>query len=391
MARFAGGLFVHSDSNREGRGVRMQMRRGLVVVAALVGAFVAATGANADTTSHQKVTSVAIATPAKTSDYGWNAQGVAGAAAAAKAAGAKLTQVTNVGYDNTESVLRQLAQKKPGLLIAHASGYDPIAIRIAQQTGVPTITYDNAKNLVKGKVGVITTSAQQGGYLAGILAAKATKSGTVGIVISASDTNWYEMSGGFAAGVRSVSPSTKIVFATIGPAAYDDAAGGKRVATSVIAAGADVIFGMGDGASLGYIQAVETAKKKTWYIGDIGNIAPIDKKKIQLSSVLWNFTGAYKTAINQVNAGTFGTKAYDLTLANGGISLLKTPYATASTWALVAKARKGIIAGTVKVPLTTTKGAVDKLVKSYIVRLVKHVHVPAWAAAEPPPSLLLHV
>ncbi|MDX6568592.1 MAG: basic rane protein [Gaiellales bacterium] len=367
MARFAGGLFVHSDSSREGRGVRMKMRRGLVVVAALVGAFVAATGANADSTSHtkgSKVTTVAIATPAKPSDYGWNAQGVAGAAAAAKSVGAKLTTVTNVGYDNTESVLRQLAGKKPGLLISHASGYDTIAVRIAQQTGVPTITYDVTKNLVKGKVGVITTSANQGGYLAGILAAKMTKSGTVGIVISASDSNWYLMSGGFAAGVRSVSKSTKIVFATIGPAAYDDAAGGKRVATSVIDQGADVVFGMGDGASLGYIQAVETAKKKTWYIGDIGNIAPIDKKKIQLSSVLWSFTGAYKQAIKDIDAGTFGVKAYDLNLKNGGVSLLKTSYIPAATWALVARAQKGIVAGTVKVPSTTTKGAVDKLVKS---------------------------
>ncbi|MEO9173934.1 MAG: BMP family ABC transporter substrate-binding protein, partial [Gaiellales bacterium] len=61
--------------------------------------------------------------------------------------------------------------------------------------------------------------------------------------------------------------------------------------------------------------------------------------------------------------GTFGVKAYDLDLKNGGISLLKTKYAPASTWALVAKAQKGIIAGTVKVPSTTTKGAVDKLVK----------------------------
>ena len=87
-----------------------------------------------------------------------------------------------------------------------------------------------------------------------------------------------------------------------------------------------MIFGMGDGASLGYIQAVETAKNKTWYIGDIGNIAPIDKKKIQLSSVLWNFTGAYKQAIKDINAGTFGVKAYDLDLKNGGIALLKTSY-----------------------------------------------------------------
>jgi basic membrane protein A len=362
MASVAGGLFVNSDSSREGRGVRMQMRRGLVVFGALMAALVAATGANAGTSSHQKVTTVAIATPAKANDYGWNQQGIAGAKAAAAAEGAKVTVVQNIGYDNTESVLRQLASKKPGLLIAHASGYDPIATRIGQQYSIPTITYDQPKNLIKGKVSSITTSSQQGGYLAGILAAKTTKTGTVGIVISASDTNWYEMSGGFAAGVRSVSKTVKIVFATIGPAAYDDAAGGKRVATSVIAAGADVIFGMGDGASLGYIQAIETAKAKSkvWYIGDIGNIAPIDKKHIQLSSVLWNFTGVFEQAIKDVNGGTFGVKGYNLTLANGGISLLKTSYAPASTWALVTKAQKGIIAGTLKVPLTDTQSAVKK-------------------------------
>ena len=364
MARFAGGLFVHSNSHREGRGVRMQMRRGLVVVAALVGAFVAATGANADTTSHSKVTKIAIATPAKVTDFGWNQQGVAGAQPGREVGGR-----VDHGRSPTSATTTPRAcsgrspSKQPGLLIAHASGYDTIAVRIAQQTGVPTITYDVTKNLVKGKVGVITTSANQGGYLAGILAAKSTKTGTVGIVISASDTNWYLMSGGFAAGVRSVSKKVKIIFATIGPAAYDDAAGGKRVATSVINQGADVIFGMGDGASLGYIQAVETAKKKTWYIGDIGNIAPIDKKKIQLSSVLWNFTGAYKQAIKDIDGGTFGEKAYDLDLQNGGISLLKTPYAPLSTWAVIAKAQKGIIAGTVKVPTTTTKSAVDSLVK----------------------------
>jgi basic membrane protein A len=100
------------------------------------------------------------------------------------------------------------------------------------------------------------------------------------------------------------------------------------------------------------------------YIGDIGNIAPIDKKKIQLSSVLWSFTGAYKQAIKDIDAGTFGVKAYDLNLKNGGVSLLKTSYIPAATWALVARAQKGIVAGTVKVPSTTTKGAVDKLVKS---------------------------
>ena len=80
--------------------------------------------------------------------------------------------------------------------------------------------------------------------------------------------------------------------------------------------------------------------------------------------MLWNFAGAYKQAISDINAGTFGTSAYDLTLKNGGISLLKTKYIPASTWALIAKAQQGILSGSIKVPLTETKGAVDKLVKS---------------------------
>src|SRR4029077_20134122 len=118
-----------------------------------------------------------------------------------------------------------------------------------------------------------TTSSQQGAYLAGILAARTTKTHKVGIVISAADDNWYKMSGGFAAGFCSLDKTSKIFFATVSPTGYDDAAGGKRVASSVIAQGADVIFTMGDNASFGYLQAIGSAKvgHKGWMIGDLGD------------------------------------------------------------------------------------------------------------------------
>ena len=246
-----------------------------------------------------KFTSVAIATPAKTDDYGWNAQGVNGLTQAAGTYGLHVKVVQNIGYNNTDAVLRQIANSspKPGLVIAHASGYDTSAQQISKETGVPMITYDIPTMLAKGTLSNITTSSQQGAYLAGILAAHMTKTGKVGVIISASDTNWYEMTGGFAAGVHSVNPKMPIVFGQIGPASYDDSAGGKRVAASVIASGADVIFAMGDDASFGYLQAISTAKAghKVWYIGDIGDMTPIDTSKVLLSSVLWNFTGAFKS------------------------------------------------------------------------------------------------
>jgi len=337
-----------------------------IVIAVVAVALVAAGTALAAGALHSaKVTKVAFASPAKQSDYGWNQQGYRGAAAAAASAGAKFQAVTNIGYDKTDVVLRQLAQGGAKFIVAHASGYDTVATRIARQYKVPVMTYDVATNLTKGLVSYITTSSQQGAYLAGILAARTSKTHKVGIIISASDSNWYKMSGGFAAGFRSVDKSSKIFFATVSPTGYDDAAGGKRVAQQVIAQGADVIFAMGDNASFGYLQAIETAKvgHKVWFIGDIGDMTPIDKNHVFLSSVTWNFTNTFGQAIKDINAGTYGTHGYDLNLKNNGIALLKTKYIPAKVWAEITSARAKILAGSVKIPAASKAGEVNNLIK----------------------------
>jgi simple sugar transport system substrate-binding protein len=219
---------------------------------------------------------------------------------------------------------------------------------------------------VDGVVADVETSSQQGAYLAGILAARTTKTGTLGIVISAADTNWFKQAGGFVAGARSVNPDVKFRFAQIGQAGYADSAGGKRVTAQVIAAGADVVFGMGDGASFGMLQAVETAKppagaSKVYFIDVIGDKTNVDKKGVLLSSVLWDFTDIYTKAIADIGAGTFGAAGYDLTVANG-ISLLKTDKAPAEVWTEIDTAQQGVADGSIEVPLTPTQAALDKLI-----------------------------
>jgi basic membrane protein A and related proteins len=329
-----------------------------VAAALVLGIAVAAAGA-AD------VGQVGIAAPEKANDYGWNQQGVSGAKAAASATGAKIDVADGIGYENVEPVLRRLAQSGSKLIIAQASGYNTIAPKVAQQFNVPTLVYDSPKATKKGVVADIETSSQQGAYLAGVLAGQQTKTGTLGIVISAADTNWYKQSGGFVAGARSVNPKVKFRLAQIGQAGYADAAGGKRVTASVIAAGADIVFGMGDGSSFGMLQAVQTAKppagaSKVYFIDVIGNKTKIDKKGNLLSSVIWDFTPVFKQAIADVRAGTFGNAGYDLTVKNG-ISLLRTGKAPASAWAKVNAARAGIVSGKIKVPLTPTRPALNKI------------------------------
>jgi len=123
-----------------------------------------------------------------------------------------------------------------------------------------------------------------------------------------------------------------------------------------------VVIVMGDGATLGYIQAVETSKKKVWFIDVIGNPTPIDKKGAVLSSVLWDFSKVFKAAVSDINKGTYGTHIYTLGL-NNGVSLLQTKYINGPTWKLIQQTRKGIINGSIKVPLTPDKKSVTALMK----------------------------
>jgi simple sugar transport system substrate-binding protein len=92
-------------------------------------------------------------------------------------------------------------------------------------------------------------------------------------------------------------------------------------------------------------------------------MTPIDKNHVFLSSVLWDFTATYKQAIKDIEAGTYGTKGYDLNLKNGGIALLKTKYIPASVWAQINAARTKILSGAIKVPAASKAGQVNQLIK----------------------------
>jgi basic membrane protein A and related proteins len=345
------------------RGVRAVGGTGLLLAAVTALVVVAGGGA----ASAQKVAQVGFAAPEKPTDYGWNQQGLIGARKAAKATGARVLDATGSGYDNVEPNLRRLAQQGADLIIAHASGYNSAAPPIAQQFDVPVVVWDAKPGAVKkGLVSNVITQAQQGAYLAGVLAGLMTKTNTLGIVVSATDENWFKQAGGYVQGARSVNKNVRFRYGRIGPASYADAAGGRRITQTVIAAGADVVFGMGDGSSFGMMQAVATAKppsgaSKVWFIDVIGDKRKIDRKGVLLSSELWDFAPIYTRAIKAVNAGNFGT-TYVLDAKNG-LSLLRTNKAPASVWAKVAAAQKRVARGSIKVVSTATEKQVKKYCK----------------------------
>jgi len=334
-----------------------------VTAAVLLVSGCAGQGQTSEESTAQKVESIAIVTPEKETDHGWNQQGIWGAEEVADELNIRFDENSNVGYDNSETILRQVADSGVGLLIAHASGFATAGKRVGESTGVPTLVVDVPSN-VPGKVATILTEAQEGAYLAGVAAAYSTEQNIIGIVASAENANWFAMSSGFAQGVYSVNPDITIEIAYIGPAEYADAAGGARVASQLIATGADIIFGMGDGATVGYLQAIENANQPypVRYIATIGDVTPIDPKGVTLTSVLWNFAGAYSDAVADIENGTFGTKDYVLTVKNNGLTLQDNNRLSEEALAAVAKAREGIISGEITVTKADSREAVQQAI-----------------------------
>ena len=314
-----------------------------------------------------EIRSIAILVPEQGTDYGWNQQGVDAARAVAEKYGLEFMPAEGLGYGDVRPTLRELAEDGASLMIAHASGYNTAAPEIAEETEVPVAIVDRPDGIRPGLVADYTLHGHEGAYLAGRLAARMTRTGTVGIVVSGEPPSWNSHSAGFALGARATSPEIRILYAVIGPAAYGDAVGGRRVTESVIAAGADVVFGQGDGSSFGMIQAVETTPAidggKAWFIDVIGDKSSLDRGHL-LSSVMWNMEPVYSAMVEDLMAGTFGTENYRIQLADDSVKLLRSEHVPAGIWDALMSLREEIIAGAVTVDLVTDAQALRALMTS---------------------------
>lgn len=324
---------------------------GLGLLTFLLLAMPMVTSAAAETT----IDRIAIVTPASRTNQAWDQQGVDNLTAVGDTLRIKVEVAENAGYEDITPILQDLADNGSQLIFCHASGYQTVCPEFADSSGVPVVVIENPGAMKAGLVSDIETQAQESAYLAGVMAGSETRTETVAIVTSGEPPTWNYMTVGFAEGLKSVRPDAKLIYSVIGEAAYDDAPGAKRVTAAVLAAGADVVFGMGDGASFGMIQAIrehnagKNAGQQAKFIDVIGDKSKSEAKDFLLTSVLFDYTGAYTKLIGDLKAGKFGS-VYTMNLSNNGVRLLDPaiPVSDEGTQR-VAKAKAEIMSGKIKV------------------------------------------
>nr|WP_206313692.1 BMP family ABC transporter substrate-binding protein [Streptomyces coryli] len=247
-------------------------------------------------------------------------------------------------------------------------GYNPvIAVGFANAPAVkeaapkfPKTTFgivDDAS--VKAKnVANLVFADEQASYLAGVAAAKATKSNTVGFVGGVETPLIKKFDAGYSQGVKDTNPKVKVVkkYLTQPP----DMSGfakpdlGKDAAKGQLDQNADVIFHAAGGAGNGVIQ--ETAEADKWAIGvdsDQYEQKALSKWKDQiLTSATKNVSGAVFDVIKSVQDGKpqSGVVRYDLKDDGVGLSDSNPEYAKVKDLEkAVDEARKKIDDGSVKV------------------------------------------
>ncbi len=339
--------------------LRRQSRSAAILLAVSIATMVIVAIGGADhaaATQETGIERVAIVTPASRTNQGWDQQGVDHLLEAGESLGIEVEVVENAGYDDITPILNDLADDGVELIVCHASGYQTVCPEFAQSSGVPVVVVENPGAVESNLVSDIETQAQEAAYLAGVVAGLETSTETVAVVVSGEPPTWNYMTAGFAEGLHSVNPEATLLYQVIGDAAYDDAPNAKRVTESVIAADADIVFGMGDGASFGMIQAINEHNQDldvdapvVRFIDVIGDKSGTEAGEHLLTSVLFDYRPAYTQLIQQLGEGTFG-EVYTMGLENEGVRLLDmAETADAETVGEVEIAQAAIIDGSIEV------------------------------------------
>lgn len=285
-------------------------------------------------------------------DKGFNESAFNGATKWAEETGGKFSDMELTGGDaQREQSLRQFASRGFSPILVPGFNWVTALTTIAKEfPDTQFVIIDSFIDLPNVKS--IEFKEQEGSYLVGVMAAMASKSGTIGVVPAFNFELLEAFACGYKQGALSVNPDIKVLQNYVGTGfeAFNDPAKATEVAKTQIDQGADVVFAVAGGAGNGVLQAAADAgvmgigvDQNQNYMHP-GNMLTSMMKKVDVAAY-----GAFKDA----SEGKFVADHTVLGVAEGGVgpafdefnAALVTPEMKAAVEAATAK----IISGEIKV------------------------------------------
>ncbi|MBU6347560.1 MAG: BMP family ABC transporter substrate-binding protein [Actinomycetales bacterium] len=292
-------------------------------------------------------------------DGSFNDSACAGLAKAQADLGVGVKELT-AGADETDATriarLRQLASNGYNPVIAVGFAYSAALDTVAKE--FPNVSFAIVDSVVEGKnIGSLVFAAEQGSYLVGVIAAKASKNGHIGFVGGQEVPLIKAFEAGYIQGAKSVNPDVMVESKYLGTAqdftAWNVPEKAKTVTEGMISKGVDVTYAAAGGSGLGMIQAMHAAGADHWAIGvdsDQYNVPAYSEYK---DSILTSMTKRVDVSVYDVIKGVIDGKPLvglqNFDLARNGVGYATSNSAVDAYKADADNAAAGILDGSIKV------------------------------------------
>ena len=302
------------------------------------------------TKSGAKTVKVAVLFPGRINDKAFNQTGYEGLQQAKAKLPIKAAYSENVGQADFVSTMRNYAQQGFALVYGFGFQFSDAAAQVAPQFP-KTKFIVNAGAVSKAPNLASTTNDEwQSFYLAGIAAAKVSKTHSIAYIGGVPIPVLVQDGNGFAAGAKSVDSSIKVKVTYTG--SFDDIAKGQQTALSLIDQGADVVLGNANIEGIGVIHAAQS--KKVFAMGAQSNQTAVAPATVIGSGVVRQGVSLQK-GIELVVNNTFQPKVYSYGLKDNSTDFewnpaFQTKYPDAVK--AIASAKKDLLSGKVPVPST---------------------------------------
>ncbi len=294
---------------------------------------------------------VALVMPSTTTDLAWSQSLYDSLVELQEAYGEDVIEIafTENMFNVTDAAaaIRDYAEDGYNLVIAHGAQYGTSLFEIAPDFPDTSFAWGTTTNTgeEEGVTNVFAYEprAEEGGYVTGVLGANLTESGIIGLVgpVDAGDAKLHV--DGFVAGVRDANPDVQVNVSFTG--SFGDTALAAEAANTHIQAGADVLTG----SSQQVAGAIGVAKEEgVPWMGIQADQSPL-APEIVVATVLYDWKPTLLEMITSQQARQMGGKVLQLTLANGGQTMIYSDTLPEEAVAAAMEAEQGIIDGTIEI------------------------------------------
>ena len=249
-------------------------------------------------------------------DKSFNEAAFAGATRWAEETGGTFREVELQSEAQREQALRRFAEAGSNPIVMAGFAFSDALSQVAPDYPDTKFAVIDVDWLDIPNVRGIGFQEHEGSYLVGMMAAQASKTGTVGFIGGMDIPLIRKFACGYAQGVMAANPDAKIIANMTGttPAAWNDPVKGSELTKAQISQGADVVYAAAGGTGVGVLQTA--ADENILSIGVDSNQNHLHPGKV-LTSMMKRVDNAVFDAFSQgVDLETGNVR---MGLANGGV------------------------------------------------------------------------